>query len=390
MINYENTRKVLSYNEMMNIYNKTDNFDIVDEEVYGIKTRSFNYRLDVFQSFNQCGARNFRGTTFDIESKELLALPFYKFFNYNQSEFTLDKIVKTWKIKNIYEKVDGSLIFFYKVNGKLVARTQRRCNNIQSNEAMKIVNQNNDIKKWIEDTIENGYTPLFELLSNMDPHIVYYNNIDTICLLRIRNRSDGTLYMADLDILPLYESSLISVFPIYNDKLITINDIINDCKENIFERNELREGYVVLFENGELVKFKRPQYLSLAKLHDLHHTDTCIVEMLFNETLDDGLSEFKDNQSMLNYINNIIEAVDDTYNKKIKKAKDYYNQNKDLDRKLFAIKAQNELKDVKDSFGIAMELFINNGFLDEKKLQESFLRKKSWRDSKKFNVIQED
>ena len=90
MINYENTRKVLSYNEMMNIYNKTDNFDIVDEEVYGIKTRSFNYRLDVFQSFNQCGARNFRGTTFDIESKELLALPFYKFFNYNQSEFTLD------------------------------------------------------------------------------------------------------------------------------------------------------------------------------------------------------------------------------------------------------------------------------------------------------------
>ena len=36
MINYENTRKVLSYNEMMNIYNKTDNFDIVDEEVYVI------------------------------------------------------------------------------------------------------------------------------------------------------------------------------------------------------------------------------------------------------------------------------------------------------------------------------------------------------------------
>ena len=389
MVNHLDTRKVLNFDEMMNLYNKNDNFDIVDEEIYDIKTRSFNYRLDIFESFNQCGARNFRGTTFNLETKELLALPFYKFFNFNQSPFTLENIVKTWKIKNIYEKVDGSLIFFYKVNNKLVARTQRRCDNIQSIQAMKIVNQNEDIKKWIEDIIDKGYTPLFELLSPIiDPHVVHYKNIDTICLLGIRDKLSGYIYMADMDILPYYESNLISVFPIYDDKLVTLQDVIEDVKNETFNRDDLREGYVVLFENNELVKFKRPQYLSLSKLHDLTHTDTCVVEMLFNETLDDVVSEFKDDQVMLDYINNIVQSVDDIYNKRLKNSKLFYIQNKELDRKSYALKAKDESED-KESFGIIMDMYVNKGNVDEKKIQELFIRKKEWRKSKKFNLIEE-
>ena len=194
--------------------------------------------------------------------------------------------------------------------------------------------------------------------------------------------------MANMDILPYYESNLISVFPIYDDKLITLQDVIKDVKNETFERDDLREGYVILFENNELVKFKRPQYLSLSKLHDLTHTDTCVVEMLFNETLDDVINEFKDDQVMLDYINNIVQSVDDVYNKRIKKSKQFYIENKELDRKSYALKAKDESDD-NESFSIMMNMYVNKGNIDEKKIQEPFIRKKEWRKSKKFNLIEE-
>lgn len=376
IVKIEDSKKLVSFDEMQTICNSTDNFDYVDEVIHGRITRSFNYRLDIFDTFNQLAGRNFRGTTYDLETKELLAAPFFKFFNYNQSPFTLDPTIRTWNMVNVFEKVDGSMIYFYKVNNNLVARTQRRCSNIQAIRAMYIVNNNERLKNYINKVIDDGYTPIFELISPIyDQHIVYYKN-ELLCFLALRDRVTGKVYMSDSTEVPIYKEESLNTYPII-ETFNNIYEIVDTCTNQIInDRKELREGYVVLFDNNELIKFKRLQFINLQRLRDSITNEKNIVSMLFMGTLDDIFYEFRENQLILDYVNNIIQCVNDTWNRRLKFCKSYYEENKYLDRKQFAIKAQKEL-DKKD-FTIVIMYLKSNGDPILDKIQDSYIKNKEW------------
>lgn len=413
-LTYEDTRKVLTYDEMMNLCNSIDNFDYVDEITYGRHTRSFNYRLDILNSFTKIGGRNFRGTTYDIETKELLALPFFKFFNYNQSLFTKDDEVEKWKIKSIYEKVDGSLVYFYIVNGNLVCRTQRSSTNMQSIVSLNIVKRDLKLEEFITTMIFKGYTPMFEFLSPANRLIVRYN-FETLCYLGSRNRYTGDiLYPNDdheklLNGVEMYKNPIISTYPIV-ENLKTVENVVKECKQdkfnNIFTklktfrkykifnkiiewiynryRNKVREGYCIVFDNGEIVKVKRVNYLYLFKIKDNMESDKEIVKCLFDNRLDDIISEFKEDPIILSNINTIIECVDDTWNRWNSNAKSFYETNKSLDRKDYAIKANKELNGTE--FTIAMNYYSNKH--DISIIQQSYIINKLWKVSnhyKKYN-----
>ena len=375
-VKFKDSKKLISFDEMQSICDNTDNFDYVDEVIYGRTTRSFNYRLDIFDTFNQLAGRNFRGTTYDLETKELLAAPFFKFFNYNQSPFTLDTTIRSWNMINVFEKVDGSMIYFYKVNDNLVARTQRRCSNIQSIRAMYIVNNNKRLKNYINKVIDDGYTPIFELISPIyDQHIVYYN-VELLCFLALRDRTTGKVYCSDSTEVPIYKEESLSTYPIV-ESFTNIKEIVDLCTNQVIDnRKDLREGFVVLFDNNELIKFKRLQFINLQRLRDSITNEKNIASMLFIGTLDDIFYEFRDNQIILDYVNNIIECINDTWNKRLKFCKSYYEDNKHLDKKQFAIKAQKEL-DKKD-FTIAMLYLKSDGDPILDRLQDSYIKNKEW------------
>ena len=415
-ITFEDSRKVLSYDEMIDLCNKTENFDYIDESIYGRTTRTFNYRLDIFESFAKVGARNFRGTVYDLESKELLALPFFKFFNYNQSAFTLANIVNQWNLTTIYEKVDGSLIYFYKVGNHLVCRTKRSCTNFQSNRSMQLINANAELKEYISKMIDLGYTPMFEFISPLNEVIVKYN-FETLCFLALRNRTTGQLYFADSKEVPIYKDKYLRTYPI-TDNVRTIEDCIKECKKgktkfyvlNILKRfrkigaiskliqkiqasyrNNIREGYVLAFDNNEIVKMKRLTYISLAKLKDAINSDIAIVQLLFNESLDDVIAEFKDNEQAMNTINMIIKCVNDTWNRWLKNAKRFWEDNKTLERKEYAQKAKKELDG--EEFTFAMLNYKFNGKIELDNLKNSYISNRKWRKSYHFvnyNVNSED
>ena len=403
-LSFKDSRKVLNFDEMMNLCDSTDNFDYVDEEVYGVTTRTFNYRLDIFSSFAQVGGRNFRGTCFELNSKKLLALPFFKFFNYNQSAFTLDTNVKKWNLINIFEKVDGSLVYFYKVNDNLLCRTKRTCRNLQCIHSMELVNKNSELKKYINYVIDLGYTPMFEFISPLNELIVKYN-FETLCFLALRNRTTGKVYFADSTEVPIYKSDKLQTYPIV-DNIYSLQDTINECtrykgryyvlkllkhfKNNKIvkriidyiqekNRNGVREGYVLSFDNGEIVKIKRLTYISLFKIREAINSDVSIVELLFNETLDDVIGEFKDNEIVLKYIEMIIECVNDTWNKTLKDAKRFYESHKDMLQKDYALTAMKELS--KDAFTLAMLYYKYNGDISLDKVKQSYISNRKWRQS---------
>lgn len=384
MNSLEESRQILSFDEMTKLSNEIDNFYYTDEMTLGVMTRTFNYRLNIFSQFSNPGGRNFRGSVYRVDTKELVALPFFKFFNLDENPFSFSNIVKDWKIKNIYEKVDGSLIYFYKIKDNIVCRTKGSYNSRQAIIAQSFLMHDKNLKDFIEGLIDNSFTPMFELLSPLNEIVVKYDFTD-LCFLGARSLKTGEV------VFPNYENidricNVLTLYPIY-DRFNSVQDIVDTCNTEKFERNDILEGYTVLFENNEIVKIKRPQYLDLHAIKSSLVRDTKIVELLFGDKLDDLLAEYKDNSEITDYVNMVVDSVDDTWNKSCKSSLVFYRDNKDLGRKEFALKAKNELENF--SFSICMNYYSHGEEADLTRIRESYFSSRKWRESKFFKELGE-
>lgn len=185
--------------------------------------------------------RNFRGVTFCVHTGQILSLPFHKFYNINQNEeanFNLHKDRKA----TVYEKLDGSMIHFYLVNGSLVASTRRSPHTLQAKEAMAILDSNPVLEDMIYKTIEAGMTPIFEFVSPRNQIVVQYQQ-HKLVYLTSRNRMTGQY---------VYETK-------YPDKARSFDFSFSDIFDHL-DHKEF-EGYVCHLDNGEMYKVKTPWYV---------------------------------------------------------------------------------------------------------------------------------
>lgn len=140
--------------------------------------------------------RNLRGVTFAEATGELLSLPLHKFFNVNQTAETQFDLIKH-HTAIIYEKLDGSMIHFFMLpNGNLTAATCRSNLTPQAVEALYFVNQNEEMKTHILETIHNGYTPICEFVALHNQIVVRYPQPRVVYLVS-RNRSTGEYLFED-------------------------------------------------------------------------------------------------------------------------------------------------------------------------------------------------
>lgn len=216
--------------------------------------------------------KNFRGVTFCKVTGNLISLPFPKFFNINQtaeSQYILHKNKKAV----VYEKADGSLIHFYKnYSGDLVASTCRSPESIQAKEALVFANTDKLLLHYINESIENGYTPCFEWCAPHNQIVVHYKQNRLIYLMS-RNRATGDY---------LFEEK-------YGDKVrkfdISFSDIMNHTNIKDFE------GYVCYMEDGNVFKLKTPWYLERHHAVDfLTKPKYKIYESALDNILDDVIS----------------------------------------------------------------------------------------------------
>jgi len=239
-------------------------------------TISFDYIIIMDDSFNdeKYGhiRRNFRGITFCKKTGKILSLPFPKFFNINQnteSQYSLHKDKKAV----VYEKVDGSMIHFYKKNdGELVASTCRSPESLQAKEALVFANTDRLLLHYIHESIDNGLTPMFEWCAPHNQIVVYYKQPRLIYLMS-RYRNDGKY---------LFEEK-------YGDKVkkydISFVDILNETNKTDFE------GYVCHLEDGNVFKVKTKWYLERHRSVDLLTKPKYkIYEVALSGYLDDVIS----------------------------------------------------------------------------------------------------
>ena len=336
------------------------------QEVNGITVASFTYRYAEYEDFLKPGALNIRGITFNRDTGELLALPFWKFFNYGENPFTDIEKVKDWGIRGITQKLDGSLVYFFMANGKIRAKTKFSCTSPQAELAMKMFTKERGLCDFIMDAVYQGKTPMFELIGPDNQIILNYDK-NKLVYIGSRDMKTGKYYNP-------YDSS-ISRFVINMHVPIevcfgNIETIYDYCKES----DKMEEGFVAEFKNGELVKFKTRKYFDMHRVVSSVQDERAIAELSLNEQIDDVIvmlpEDFKER------VRAISEKVRHTYRDMVVDAELFCSKWKGLLQKEYALKGIEEFG--KEDFRFHMCISMRGGKFDEERNKEHFIRNKLW------------
>ena len=309
-----------TYDEALALVNKVDSpFYESKSIVGGYAVSTFNYRLASWADFKAPGASEMRGITYVFNSdgslfKRYLLLE--KFFNLNQVPDTMYSEVKDFKIKSIYNKEDGSVASFIKLpNGKIIGKSKMGFDNDQSIQINKIYKTNKSVKRFVDKVLSLNYIPIFEYVAPSNKIVLRYAKEDLI-LLRLRDNVTGEI----LDL---------------NDYLEVIGDVRMAPSEEGYTLDELiemasytedKEGWIVEFENGLLMKIKTDFYF---KRHGILTEDiyreNVIINYILNDEIDDVIAQIPEDEVEAHArIEKIISIVKRALSKKVDEIRKSY------------------------------------------------------------------
>lgn len=339
-----------TYQEAVKMTGGTEDLFYSSETIIdGYKIVTFNYRLAQYNDFINPpgGADNgfeMRGLTFVFNLdgtlyKRYLLLD--KFFNLNQVPSTLYGEVKDLEIDNVYSKEDGSVISFVKLpNGKVLAKTKMSFEADQAIGANLVYSENSKLKSFIDWTLDNDITAIFEYVAPDNRVVLKYYERDLI-LLRLRDNNTGEYIKLDDFSDKLEGVNLAKKFNYTLDELIEMAKVEKDI-----------EGWVIQFVGGKMIKIKTEWYFTLHVLitEDIHRENLLIGHIL-EENIDDILSKIDLNDtSTINRINYITEVVQKWIKLKMLSVNETYLIYEKLGRKEFA---KNYSRDPNFSFVMA-------------------------------------
>jgi len=116
------------------------------------------------------------------------------------------------------------------------------------------------------------------------------------------------------------------------------------------------EGVVFRMANGQRVKKKGLWYLALHHTKDSITIPRRLFEAVLEEATDDLRTMFRDDELAIKMIQEMETFVEQKYNHMVDTVERFYERNKHLDRKDFAILGKAELEGT--FFGLAMSKYV--------------------------------
>jgi len=355
-----------TFEECVEICEKNDAFIHKVEEVWGYTVHVFSYGLASYGDFlkpledSDVRAFELRGITFVEGGDRFLMLS--KFFGLGQTDNWHYEDIKDKKIRGCQDKLDGSMCRFIRLpDGSVVAKTKMGFTNEQALMANKIYENNNRLRDFVDFSLDMKEAAIFELVSPFNRIVVRYRNTE-LKLLQIRDEKTG--YYKLHHKLKQYGEDF-GILVVGEEKILPLDDYIG-LQKKVTDK----EGWVITFEDGQLLKIKTQWYLDLHHLltEDLSREDY-IIHATLNETIDDAIANLDKDDPMRDYITEISKKVVDYYNG-IKKELLKLIYAYDGDRKKFAIANKEH------GYFSVMMLMINRDLdgIDEV-LKESIMKK---------------
>ena len=218
--------------------------------------------------------RECRGLIFDKKGN-LISRPFHKFFNVGEKEETSPNEINLSDEHHILEKCDGSMIRFLQNDDYVFAATKMGTTDIAKDVDVWVGNHQNGVEMYafIWNSLMNNTTAIFEWVSPDNKIVVNYNEPNLI-LTAIRDNFTG-------EYIQLPTNCPFDVVKSYG----SVSDIVNYIDK---VRNQTgREGDVIRFKSGHMVKIKSDWYVRIHKTKDMVSLDKNIIDLIVNEEIDD-------------------------------------------------------------------------------------------------------
>lgn len=342
--NYEN----VLYQNLMNLVGSNEAFYFIDTPLNDVIYRVFTYRLASYMDFLAPDALECRGHMFRLNSNkqmdELVSLPLCKFFNAGENPFTMDLDFSTTEF--IHDKRDGSLISTYLHDNMVCVKSKTALASDQALAANKILYNDPVLFALVDELVRSYHTVIFEYTSPTNRIVLPYQT-DELRVLAVRDNTNGAYIKYEL------------LYRMFGDYMVEDHTfMVNDPVTFVQDIPDMKgiEGFVIGLDTGMRVKVKTAEYLSLHRAKDSINSNKRLFEVAINGATDDLRSLFSNDQYTLDRITQMEQIAGQAYNHLVKSVEDYHEENKELDRKSYAIKGQQELDRI--GFNLAMMKYV--------------------------------
>ena len=341
---WSNTTAGTLYTDLMTLCSETDAFYYVDHIYDGHLYRIFNYRLASYTDFLKPGAMECRGHTFLIngDSSVLVSAVMEKFFNVNENPMTMD--LDWTRVVRVDDKRDGSLISTVRTPTGWILKSKGSLSSEQARAATAWLDRNPAFRDAIDALVVAGYTVNMEWTAPDNQIVLGYDRSE----LRILNARD------------METGDYLSIDSLDSNWIVDTVDFGDEMSGQWIDHARTLtgiEGFVLWFADGMKVKLKTDWYSNLHLQKEQVTNPRRLFESVLMEQSDDLKTLFLEDPQSIQRIEEMEVKAKTLYNRLHKLVDNFYQANKHLSRKDYAILGQQVLK-ADGVFSQAMNLYL--------------------------------
>jgi RNA ligase len=261
-------------------YGTIINYSVSFEDTFPpIKVSGGSARMRAERALTNAMRRECRGLIFYPDGR-IMSRPLHKFFNAGEREETLPNRIDLNEPHVVMEKMDGSMIRPVMANGYVRLGTKMGVTEVSMSAESYLASRPDagEFLIWLERCVKIGLTPLFEFVSPSNQIVLNYSEPDLV-LLAIRHNETGE-YLIRQNGTP----KGITLVPEYGSIEGNLMDYLARAR-----LQEGREGDIIRFADGHMIKIKNDWYVRIHKVLDRVRFDRHIVDLILTEKLDDAV-----------------------------------------------------------------------------------------------------
>jgi RNA ligase len=250
----------------------------------------FDYKFVTSTSFPDVDAgqpamaalrREARGLIFDLATGKVLGRRFHKFFNLGERDETRPDRIDLGRPHVMLEKLDGSMVSPIKIGNRLAWTTMLGETDVAAGAARFIADRP-QFTRLAEELLAAGANPIFEWCSPSN-RVVVDHGAPALTLLAIRELVSGAYW----PLAAVREAAARAGVPV----VAAWEGLDPDPRTLVQQLEALtgREGIVLRFDDGHMLKLKTPWYVRIHGVLEKLSREPDTVAILLNGNMDDVL-----------------------------------------------------------------------------------------------------